>query len=80
MSEIKLGAEVRCRVTGFTGIATERLERLDGVTEIGVTPKKKDSGYPKTEYINSRRLEVIGDGLSLPPERKVLGFHYPPAA
>ena len=41
---IKLGQQVRCIVTGFTGIAISRVEYLNGCVQYCVKPPVKDDG------------------------------------
>lgn len=64
---IELGAEVRCIVSGFTGLATSRVEYFNGCTQYGVKPKvnKKDGKEPDTVYFDEGYLEVIGKGISI---------------
>ena len=42
---IKLGDEVRCSLTGFTGTAVSRSEWLFGCVRIGVQPPMKDGAF-----------------------------------
>ena len=75
MTKLRLGNKVRCVITGFEGIATAKLEYLDGTVDYGVTPQNHDKGYPKAEYISDTRLEKIDDGVHLVPTERVAGFH-----
>ncbi len=67
MKEIKLGQNVRDRVTGFAGIATGRSEFITGCTRIGVTPKVgKDGKLIEAEWFDEPMLEVIGKARVTP--------------
>ena len=68
MSEIKLGQEVRDKVTGFEGIATARCEYINGCLQFGITPMSQDGKYPDTNYLDYKRLEIIGDGVAINSE------------
>lgn len=62
---VKLGQEVRDKVTGFTGTAAAEVEYLYGCNQIGVSPKMSDSGDVKdAEFFDIGRLEYVGDGIS----------------
>lgn len=64
-SENHIGKKVRCRISGFTGIATSRIEYLNGCVQYGVRPRVgKDKKQPDIEYFDWQQLEVIGPGLS----------------
>lgn len=66
MTEIKLGSEVQCIITGYKGIATARLEYINGCIQYCVKPKAgKDGKMPDPEYIDVQQLKVTGKGLSL---------------
>jgi len=64
---IKLGQKVRCKVTGFTGIAVAKSEYLNGGVQFCVKPKMKaeDTKMPEEFYIDVEQLEVISDGLNV---------------
>lgn len=63
--QIKLGQKLRCKVTGFEGIATARIEYINGCVQYCVKPKCKDKNAtpPAGEYIDAQQLEVIGQGV-----------------
>lgn len=65
--QTKLGQKLRCRVTGMEGIATARIEYLNGCVQYCVRPKNKDKNAKPTdgEYIDAQQLEVIGKGVSV---------------
>jgi len=60
MDEIQLGDKVKCKVTGFVGVATSRTEFLNGCTQYDVVPKVgKDNKVPEGVSIDSQSLEVV---------------------
>jgi len=74
MKRIKLGRKVRDKVTGFEGIATSRVEYINGCIQYGVTPKvKKDdrTAYPDSTYVDEGQLELIKEGVKI--KKKPLG-------
>lgn len=58
---IELGQTVRCKMTGFTGIAEARLEFINGCIQILVRPKNKtkDGEYPTGTYVDIELLDVV---------------------
>ena len=66
MDEIRLGLKVRDKVTGFEGIATAKCEYINGCIQYGVTPKIGEDGkYPDCQYLDYKRLEIVGDGVNI---------------
>lgn len=68
MKNIKLGSKVRDIVTGYTGIAVNRVEYLNGCIQYCVKPSVgKDGALPAGEYIDDQQLEILADGgISVP--------------
>ena len=65
MGEIQLGDEVKDRVTGLVGIATARVQYLNGCIQYGVQrPLKKDGEKLSTEYIDQGQLVWVSSGLN----------------
>lgn len=63
---IKLGSKVKCKVSGFTGIASARVEYLNGCVQYCVRAKVgKDGKMPEGEYIDVNQLEVLPGGVSV---------------
>ncbi len=68
MNRIELGQKVKDVVTGFSGIATARVEYLNGCVQILVAPKmvipKKGETevYPTSTYVDVEQLRVVGKG------------------
>ena len=67
---IKLGQEVKDKVTGFTGIAVVRAEHLFGCIRIGVKPQgfDKDGKIQEQEFFDEAALIVLSDGIMEVPE------------
>jgi len=60
MSEIELGDKVRCKYSGFTGIAVTRVEFINGCVQYGIVPKvTKDKQYPEEVGIDEGSLELV---------------------
>ena len=60
MKKIKLGDKVKCKITGFIGIAVSKTEYLNGCIQYGVVPKvSKDCKYPEDIGIDEDSLEII---------------------
>ncbi len=63
---IKLGDKVKDTVTGFSGVATAKVEFLNGCIQFMVTPKmakpKKNETpeYPTATYIDVEQLVMVG--------------------
>lgn len=56
--KISLGLKVVDTVTGFTGIATAKVEYINGCIQFCVQPEiDKDGKLPSGEYIDHQRLE-----------------------
>jgi hypothetical protein len=64
--EIKLGSKVRDIVTGYEGIATGRIEYINGCIQYGISAACKDNVLTGAEYFDFQRLEVIGEPLVMP--------------
>jgi hypothetical protein len=66
---IQLGQEVKDTVTGFTGIATAKVEYLNGCVQFCVKPKiAKNKEMPGGCYIDIEQLEVVGNGVYVAPK------------
>lgn len=62
MTKVNLGDKVQDKVTGYEGIATARVEYLNGCTQYGVSGKvDKDGKVPDVLYIDHSQLEVVVD-------------------
>ncbi len=60
MKEIKLGDKVRCKLTGFTGIAVAKTEFINGCVQWSVLSKMgKDKKMPEEIGIDSQSLELV---------------------
>ena len=57
---IKLGSKVKCKISGFIGIAVARTEFINGCIQYSVAGKvKKDGNLPEEIGIDEGSLEVI---------------------
>lgn len=64
--DIQLGNTVRDTVTGLVGIATSRVEYINGCVQYAVTPKMgADNKMPEAAYIDFQRLEFVDDGVAV---------------
>lgn len=63
---IKLGQEVRDRVTGFQGIVVVIADHLYGCVRIGVQPQGMDKDGRKFDdaFFDVSALEVISEGIT----------------
>jgi len=58
--QIRLGDKVRCKHTGFTGIAVCKSEFINGCIQWGVLPKgDKKNKMPEEMGIDEQSLEII---------------------
>jgi hypothetical protein len=65
---IKLGMEVRDKVTGFKGIAVAETTWLNGCVRWMLQPKMgKDGKIPESAQFDEPQLEVVGKGISEGP-------------
>lgn len=63
---IKLGSTVRDVVSGFTGIAIQRLDQLNGNVQIAIQPQMAEgsTAYPEAMFIDHHMIDVIDEGVS----------------
>lgn len=57
--EVKIGDRVRCKVTGFEGIAYGRYECITGCIRFDVHPPAVDGKKPDSEWVDDTCLEVV---------------------
>lgn len=61
---MKLGQTLRDKVSGFTGIATAKVEFYNGCERFCLEPKVGSDGKPiDAVYFDVQQLEVVDDGL-----------------
>lgn len=59
-NKIKLGDKVKCKITGFTGIAVAKTEFMNGCIQWNVLPKgSKNNKMPEDMAIDEQSLEII---------------------
>lgn len=62
---VRLGEEVKDCITGFKGIATSRVEYLNGCIQYCIKPKmSKDGKMDEGQYIDQEQIIVIGKGVT----------------
>lgn len=78
-TKVKLGQEVRDKVTGYQGIAVSVVEFLYGCRRIGIQakPKKGEDKPPEVELFDEPQLEIVSQGIL--PEPKPKAPHGDPA-
>lgn len=55
---VRLGERVRDLITGFAGVATARVEYLNGCVRIEVTPKALHEGKPMdAQWFDEQRID-----------------------
>lgn len=75
---IELGQEVKCKVTGFRGIAIGRTEWVAECVRFCVQPKiNKDGTMPEAQTIDEILLSVVGKGITKPEKKKKTGGPMP---
>ena len=66
---IKLGDKVKCRYTGFTGVAVAKTEFINGCVQYEVAPKAgKDNKLPEPAGIDEESLIIVKTGKSNKPK------------
>ena len=64
----KLGNKVKCKVTGFTGIAVTKCIFLNGCIQFAIQAKvNKDGKIPDEKWIDEQQLEYISEGVCIEP-------------
>lgn len=63
--KVKLGNTVRDIVSGFQGIATSKVEYLNGCIQFGIMAKAKDNKKPDAVYIDEGQLVFVDEGVSV---------------
>jgi hypothetical protein len=72
--KIELGREVKCKVTGFKGIATSRVEYLNGCFRISVQPPVcKDGKFTDSIYIDEPQLDYTSNKKQVQGDDKSTG-------
>ena len=52
-----LGKKVKDKITGFVGIATARVEYINGCVQYEITPLVKDGDMRKSYWLDEQRLK-----------------------
>jgi len=79
---MKLGDVVKDRISGFKGVATCRLEYLNGCVRWQVSPQELHEGKPvDSHYFDDEQLETIPDSAPVALVQRATGGDRPnPAA
>ena len=76
--KFEMGSELRCQVTGFTGIVLGRIEYFNGCLQYGLKPPMgDDKKMLDAIYIDEERLEDTGTSGAKKLARKVSGSPIP---
>ena len=58
--DINLGKKMRCQITGFEGIATSKIEYLNGCFQYCLKPQvDKDGKVLDGEWVDVEQLEIV---------------------
>lgn len=69
--EIKMGMEVRDKVTGFKGIVTSIAKYLSGCDRVLISPPvDKEGKIMDSEHFDITEVEFVANGLYVPPVPK----------
>ena len=73
--KIELGNKVKDKITEFTGIATAKIEYINGTVKYLVEPKCKEGEIMSGEYIEKERLIIEDKGINIKKSHlKKVGF------
>lgn len=72
--EFELGEKLRCKVTGFEGTATGRIQYLNGCVQFLVRPRVNEKGeFPDGQWIDYQQLELVEDEPKVEINQKSVG-------
>lgn len=63
--DLRLGQELRDRVSGLVGIAVARVEYLNGCVQFCIQPPAEKGTRPDGVYVDQQQLEVSGPGIEV---------------
>ncbi len=60
-NRIELGSKVKCKITGYEGVAIARIEFINGCIQYEIAPrvKKGEQKYPDSIGIDQNSLEIM---------------------
>lgn len=58
-----LGKKGRDKITGFEGVITACCSYLTGCDQFGLTPPVKDGKLESSQWFDTGRVEIIGEGV-----------------
>lgn len=59
MKKIELGSKVKCKISGFIGIVSARVEYLHGSPNLKIVAESKDGKMPEQDWVDETSVEVI---------------------
>lgn len=68
---IKLGSKVEDLVSGFQGIATAKIEYINGCQQICIAGKSIDNKPGENLYVDIQQIKIIDEGINI--EKKPTG-------
>lgn len=75
---IELGDTVKCRYTGFKGVAVHRTTFVNGCVQFGIAPRVgRDGKYIEETEIDEESLEIVKKARKPKPKEKVIPFSLP---
>jgi heat shock protein HspQ len=70
----KLGDKLKCKLTGYTGVATSMTESISGTRRFGISPQKIQEGKPIDGYsFNEELVELVKEEIHKPEKRSRTG-------
>lgn len=72
IKNVPLGTKLRDRVTGFVGIATAKIEFLNGCVQFSLKPSNldKDGKVYEAQQFDCQQLEYVDEGIAPKAEPK----------
>lgn len=62
---LQLGKKAKDKITGFEGTLTGKASYITGCDQYLLQPSAKDGEFKNGVWIDSGRLEVIGEGITV---------------
>jgi len=72
MKKIKLGDKIRDKITGLEGIATSKVEFLNGCVQYSIQPQglTKDGTPKEPDFVDDQQIEIIKPPKPEKPKKK----------
>jgi hypothetical protein len=70
--KFQLGSRLKDKVSGMKGIATSRLEYLNGCIQYGIQPpySEREKKKPDAHWIDEEQLEYVDKGITVQKKPK----------